>query len=119
MTPPATGQPVGVVTFTAKPPETLGVLGKVRNVSATFHPEPVTVTVVPTGPEVVESVAVPPAAAKTGGSTFERVMTMTLIKTSMSTSDSFLRLLVNSRILQYLCNTQREGNLTPIPTVGH
>jgi hypothetical protein len=91
------------VSFTARP---VGLLGKVRPVSNGPHPEPVTVTTVPTGPEVVEKMAVPPATAKAGGSTFERVMTMTLINTSMSTSDSFLRLLVNSRILQYLCDTQ-------------
>jgi len=84
----------------AVPSVTVGVLEKVTPVSVEPHPVPVTVTSVPTGPEVVERLKVPPATADAGGSAFERVMTMTLIKASMSTSDSFLRLLVNSRILQ-------------------
>ena len=96
-----------------------GELAKVTRVSGVVvcHPVPVTVTTVPTGPEVGENTTV--GAPETRGCAFNSAKTTTDSNASVSTSDSFLGLLVNSRILQYLCNTQREGNLTPIPMLWH
>lgn len=68
------------------------------------HPEPVTVITVPMGAELGERAI--EGAPDTRGLRVENVKTTKPNNARVRTSDSFLRLLVNSRILQYLCNTQ-------------
>ena len=103
MLPALSGQDTG-----SDEPKSFGVLGDkvVKVTGVVVHPEPVTVTTVPTGPEFGENTTV--GAPETRGCAFNSAKTTTDSNASVSTSDSFLRLLVNSRILQYLCNTQRE-----------
>jgi hypothetical protein len=111
--------------WTITPELTAHVAGKVDSpvgkltkdtVAEVVNPDPVTVTTCPTGPEFGEPetgrrVTVASGEKLTFGPAETKDWTVETTKIapnniSMSTSDSFVRLFANSRILQYLCNTQ-------------
>jgi hypothetical protein len=109
----AGAKPVGTVNDPTIPPlpgpvieqvPRIGVVGVfteiVQKASMSLKPEPLTLTKNPGPADVGEIETVGGVAPETGGCAFNSAKATTDSNASVSTSDSFLRLLVNSRILQ-------------------